>query len=202
MNDEEMIVVSNDDVVECDDEIIKNLDNQKDEAFVDDEGVDVDAEDEQRESELDEVSDAAIETLQSILAYFDAENAEIDEYEGDDDEIILDVVGGDLAVLIGRYGHTLEALQVVVSTITQKKVGRRHRVSIDVESYKHRQRQKIETTAYNAADRAVDQDRDIRLRPMNAYERRLVHMALRDDERVETHSEGDDPERRVVVTPL
>ena len=202
MNDEEMIVVSNDDVVECDDEIIKNLDNQKDEAFVDDEGVDVDAEDEQRESELDEVSDAAIETLQSILAYFDAENAEIDEYEGDDDEIILDVVGGDLAVLIGRYGHTLEALQVVVSIITQKKVGRRHRVSIDVESYKHRQRQKIETTAYNAADRAVDQDRDIRLRPMNAYERRLVHMALRDDERVETHSEGDDPERRVVVTPL
>ena len=202
MNDEEMIVVSNDDVVECDDEIIKNLDNQKDEAFVYDEGVDVDAEDEQRESELDEVSDAAIETLQSILAYFDAENAEIDEYEGDDDEIILDVVGGDLAVLIGRYGHTLEALQVVVSTITQKKVGRRHRVSIDVESYKHRQRQKIETTAYNAADRAVDQDRDIRLRPMNAYERRLVHMALRDDERVETHSEGDDPERRVVVTPL
>ena len=202
MNDEEMIVVSNDDVVECDDEIIKNLDNQKDEAFVDDEGVDVDAEDEQRESELDEVSDAAIETLQSILAYFDAANAEIDEYEGDDDEIILDVVGGDLAVLIGRYGHTLEALQVVVSTITQKKVGRRHRVSIDVESYKHRQRQKIETTAYNAADRAVDQDRDIRLRPMNAYERRLVHMALRDDERVETHSEGDDPERRVVVTPL
>ncbi len=202
MNDEEMIVVSNDDVVECDDGIIKNLDNQEGESFAAGEAADVDAEDELRESELDEVSDAAIETLQSILAYFDAENAEIDEYEGDDDEIILDVVGGDLAVLIGRYGHTLEALQVVVSTITQKKVGRRHRVSIDVESYKHRQRQKIETTAYNAADRAVDQDRDIRLRPMNAYERRLVHMALRDDERVETHSEGNDPERRVVVTPL
>ncbi len=202
MNDEEMIVVSNDDVVECDDGIIENLDNQEGESFTTGEAVDVDAEDELRESELDEVSDAAIETLQSILAYFDAENAEIDEYEGDDDEIILDVVGGDLAVLIGRYGHTLEALQVVVSTITQKKVGRRHRVSIDVESYKHRQRQKIETTAYNAADRAVDQDRDIRLRPMNAYERRLVHMALRDDERVETHSEGNDPERRVVVTPL
>lgn len=202
MNDEEMIVVSNDDVVECDDEIIENLDNRENEAFIGDESMDVDMEDEQRENELDEVSDAAIETLQSILAYFDAENAEIDEYEGDDDEIILDVVGGDLAVLIGRYGHTLEALQVVVSTITQKKVGRRHRVSIDVESYKHRQRQKIEATAYNAADRAVDQDRDIRLRPMNAYERRLVHMALRDDERVETHSEGDDPERRVVVTPL
>lgn len=195
MSDEEMIVVSNDDVVEQGSGIIENSDNQEEEA--------VDAvEDEARESELDEISDAAIETLQSILAYFDAEKAEIDEYEGDDQDIILDVVGGDLAILIGRYGHTLDALQVLVSTITQKKVGKRHHVTIDVESYKHRQRQKIETTAYNAADRAVDQDRDIRLRPMNAYERRLVHMALRDDERVETHSEGSDPERRVVVTPI
>lgn len=195
MSDEEMIVVSNDDVVEQGSGIIENSDNQEEEV--------ADAvEDEARESELDEISDAAIETLQSILAYFDAENAEIDEYEGDDQDIILDVVGGDLAILIGRYGHTLDALQILVSTITQKKVGKRHHVTIDVESYKHRQRQKIEVTAYNAADRAVDQDRDIRLRPMNAYERRLVHMALRDDERVETHSEGSDPERRVVVTPI
>ncbi len=195
MSDEEMIVVSNDDVVEQGSGIIENSDNQEEEV--------TDAvEDEARESELDEISDAAIETLQSILAYFDAENAEIDEYEGDDQNIILDVVGGDLAILIGRYGHTLDALQILVSTITQKKVGKRHHVTIDVESYKHRQRQKIEATAYNAADRAVDQDRDIRLRPMNAYERRLVHMALRDDKRVETHSEGSDPERRVVVTPI
>ncbi len=202
MNDEEMIVVSNDDAVERDGEIIENSDNQDGEFVEEGEGALDDEAAQLRESELDEVSDAAIETLQSILAYFDAENAEIDEYEGDDDEIILDVVGGDLAILIGRYGHTLEALQVLVSTITQKKVGRRHHVTIDVESYKHRQRQKIEATAYNAADRAVDQDRDIRLRPMNAYERRLVHMALRDDERVETHSEGEDPERRVVVVPV
>ncbi len=222
MNDEEMIVVSNDDALDYGEGIIENLDNQEGEALDNQEGeagdagedfaagADVsldgeaaaDADEAFRESELDEVSDAAIEVLQSILAYFDAENAEIDEYEGDDEEIILDVVGGDLAVLIGRYGRTLEALQVVVSTITQKKVGKRHRVSVDVESYKHRQRQKIETTAYNAADRAVDQDRDVRLRPMNAYERRLVHMALRDDERVETHSEGNDPERRVVVVPV
>ena len=140
--------------------------------------------------------------MQSILAYFDAGDAEIDEYEGDDEEIILDVVGGDLAILIGRYGRTLEALQVLVSTITQKKLGYRHRVTIDVESYKHRQRQKIEEQAFKAADRAIDQDKDIRMRPMNPYERRLVHMALRDDARVETHSEGIEPERRVIVTPI
>jgi spoIIIJ-associated protein len=203
MNEEDMIVVSNDDVVDYDDdEIIENSDNQNNKDAAGGEAAAVGEEDELRESELDEVSDAAIEVLQSILAYFDAENAEIDEYEGDDDEIILDVVGGDLAILIGRYGHTLEALQVLVSTITQKKIGRYHRVTVDVESYKHRQRQKIENVAYTAADRAVNQDRDVRLRPMNAYERRLVHMALRDDERVETHSEGEDPDRRVVVVPV
>ena len=56
--------------------------------------------------------------------------------------------------------------------------------------------------AYSAASRADRQDRDVKLRPMNPYERRLVHMALRDDERVETHSEGQEPNRYVIVSPV
>ena len=160
------------------------------------------SEEELTEEELDEVADAAIDTLRDILEHFDSNGAEINEYEGDDGEIILDVVGGDLAVLIGRRGHTLDALQTLVSTITFKKVGFRYPVMVDVESYKHRQRQKIESMAYSAASRADRQDRDVRLRPMNPYERRLVHMALRDDERVETHSEGQEPNRYVIVSPV
>ena len=153
------------------------------------------------EEQLDEVADAAIEALQSVLKYFNAQGAEINEYEGDEDEIILDVVGGDLAVLIGRRGHTLEALQTVVSSITHRKLGYRYPVTIDIESYKHRQRQKIEDIALNAADKAVDQDRSIKLRPMTPYERRIVHIALRGDDRVETVSEGEGRARRVVVSP-
>lgn len=153
------------------------------------------------EEDLDQVADTAIEALRSILAYFDAEGAEINEYEGDDQEIILDVVGGDLAILIGRRGHTLDAIQVLVSNITNKKLGYRYPVTIDVESYKHRQRQKIESIAYSAAARADRQDREVSLRPMSPYERRLVHMALRDDERVETYSVGEEPNRHVVVAP-
>lgn len=160
------------------------------------------SEEELNEEELDEVADAAIDTLRDILEHFDSNGAEINEYEGDDGEIILDIVGGDLAVLIGRRGHTLDALQTLVSTITFKKVGFRYPVTVDVESYKHRQRQKIESMAYSAASRADRQDRDVRLRPMNPYERRLVHMALRDDERVETHSEGQEPNRYVIVSPV
>ena len=152
------------------------------------------------EEQLDEVADAAIEVLQSVLKYFNAQGAEINEYEGDEDEIIIDV--GDLAVLIGRRGHTLEALQTLVSSITHRKLGYRYPVTIDIESYKHRQRQKIESLAYSAASRADRQSREISLRPMNPYERCLVHMALRDDERVETYSVGEEPNRYVVVRPI
>ncbi len=153
------------------------------------------------EEDLDEVADTAIEVLRTILAHFDAEGAEINEYEGDEQEIILDVVGGDLAILIGRRGHTLDAIQTLVSNITNRKLGYRYPITIDIESYKHRQRQKIESLAYSAASRADRQDREVSLRPMNPYERRLVHMALRDDERVETYSVGEEPNRHVVVAP-
>lgn len=162
-----------------------------------------DADDEQiSDEDLDRVADTAIEVLRSILSHFDAEGAEINEYEGDDQEIILDVVGGDLAILIGRRGHTLDAIQTLVSNITNHKLGFRYPISIDIESYKHRQRQKIESIAYSAASRADRQDKEVSLRPMNPYERRLVHMALRDDTRVETYSVGEEPNRHVVVTPV
>lgn len=153
------------------------------------------------EEDLDEVADTAIEVLRTILAHFDADGAEINEYEGDEQEIILDVVGGDLAILIGRRGHTLDAIQTLVSNITNRRLGYRYPVTIDVESYKHRQRQKIESIAYSAASRADRQDREVSLRPMNPYERRIVHIALRDDERVETYSVGEEPNRHVVVAP-
>ena len=154
------------------------------------------------DEELDAVADAAIDVIRSILSHFDCEGAEINEYEGDDDEIILDICGGDLAILIGKRGNTLQAMQTVVSAITHRVVGFGHPVSVDVESYRHRQRGKIESMAVNAARRACSQGRDVKLREMNAYERRLVHMALRDDTSVTTHSEGSDPHRHVVVSPL
>lgn len=154
------------------------------------------------DEQLDKVADTAIEVLRDILSHFDVGNAEINEYEGDEGEILLDVVGGDLAVLIGRRGRTLDALQLLVSTITHCKLDYRFPVTIDVESYKHRQRQKLESMAHSAASRAVRNDADVKLRPMNPYERRLIHIALRDDDRVETISEGEDPNRCVVIRPL
>jgi spoIIIJ-associated protein len=147
------------------------------------------------------VADTAIDVLRSILSYFDADDAGIDEYEGDEGEIQLDVVGDDMAVLIGRHGRTLDALQYTVVSATNKRLGFRYPIVIDVEGYKYRRRQKIEGLARSAASKASNQGKNIRLRPMTSYERRIVHLALRDDRRVTTVSEGEEPNRRVVVKP-
>lgn len=153
------------------------------------------------EEQLDNVADTAIDVLRMILKHFDAEDAEIDEYEGDEGEILLDVVGADLAILIGRHGRTLESLQFLTSSIVNRKLGFRYPVVVDVEGYKYRRRQKLEQLARSAASRACRQHAPVRMHPMTPYERRIVHLALREDSRVTTISEGEDPRRMVVVHP-
>lgn len=152
------------------------------------------------DADLDTIADVAISVVRSILSHFDAADSPIDEYEGDEGELILDVTAPDLAVLIGRHGRTLDALQSMVSLLVSRKLGFRYPVVVDVEGYKSRRHDKVVSMAESAASRAVSQGRSISLPPMSAYERRLVHIALREDNRVETHSEGVDPERRVVVS--
>ena len=153
------------------------------------------------EEELDAIADTAIAALQDILKYFNVGEVTIDEYEGDEGELILDITGDDLAILIGRHGRTLDALQFVVSAITVRSMGFRYPVIVDVEGYKNRQRQKIESVAYSAARRAKSQHRSVKLRPMTPYERRLVHLALRNEPGVETASEGEGAARHVVIIP-
>ena len=169
------------------------------------EEADADDSEEQEElsdEELDRIADTAIAALQDILKYFNVGEVTIDEYEGDDGELILDITGDDLAVLIGRHGKTLDALQFLVSAITVRTIGFRYPVVIDVEGYKSRQRQKLESIARSSANRAASQHRSVKLRPMTPYDRRLVHIALRDDDRVETASEGEGSARHVVIIPV
>lgn len=152
------------------------------------------------EEELDKIADTAVASIQSVLAAFGI-SATIDEYEGDEGEIILDIVGGDLAILIGRHGKTLDALQTLVAAITSRQIGHRFPVVVDVEGYRARRREKLEDVARRTADRVARQGRGVKLRPMTSYERRIVHMTLRDDRRVVTGSEGEEPTRSVVVSP-
>ena len=153
------------------------------------------------DEDLDRIADTAIGALQDILKYFDVGEVTIDEYEGDEGELILDITGDDLAVLIGRHGKTLDALQFLGSAITVRTIGFRYPVIVDVEGYKSRQREKLESIARSSANRAAGQNRSIKLRPMTPYERRIVHICLRDDDRVETASEGEGSARHVVILP-
>src|SRR5450759_1062012 len=135
------------------------------------------------DEQLDEIADAGVAATQAILAGFGIE-ATIDEYEGDDGEIILDVVGGDLGILIGRHGKTLDAMQTLVSALTNRAVNRRYPVLVDVEGYRSRRRVKLEDIAKRTAERVARQGRPVKLRPMSSYERKVVHVALREDGRV------------------
>lgn len=150
--------------------------------------------------ELDKVADVAVAELRNILSFFGEDKVSIDEYDGDEGELILDVNGGDLAVLIGRHGRTLDALQMILSSLLSSKLKFHYPVVVDIEGYKNRRKQKIQSLARSSAERAKRQGGRVSLPPMNAYERRLVHIALVDDEEVTTHSEGEEPNRHVVVT--
>ncbi len=114
------------------------MSDETNEEFVDDvlvEETDVEESSEDAEiteEELDHIADTAIAVLQDILKHFDVGEVTIDEYEGDEGELILDITGDDLAVLIGRHGKTLDALQFLVSAITVRSIGFRYPVVVDV----------------------------------------------------------------------
>jgi spoIIIJ-associated protein len=157
--------------------------------------------DEVSDEDLDRIADTGVEVVRQILSAFELD-ATIDEYEGDDGEIILDVVGDEgLAILIGRHGKTLDAFQTLVTAVANRKLGMRYPILVDVEGYRSRRKAKLEEIARSSAEKAVRSGREVRMRPMSSYERKIVHVALRGDGRVETGSEGEDPYRFVVVTP-
>lgn len=153
------------------------------------------------DKEMDAIADVAVTYLRQILALFGETSSSIDEYDGDDGELILDVNGGNLAVLIGRHGRTLDALQLVLSSLVSSRISFFYPIVVDIESYKMRRKKKLRSIALSAAERARRQGR-VALAPMNAYERRIIHLALVDDGSVTTHSEGEDPNRRVIITAL
>ena len=120
-----------------------------------------------------------------------------------DDEIFAAIDGPDeLGVLIGRRGQTLDALQLLCYRAASLGISDRKRVTLDAAGYRERRRSLLEEEAEIAAERANRNGEAVRLEPMSASERRMVHEVLKDRNDVETYSEGDEPERRIVVAPL
>ena len=121
---------------------------------------------------------------------YDEENATMD----------IDLSGDEMGVLIGKRGATLDSLQYLVSLVANKETDNYIRVKVDTENYRQRRKDTLENLAKNISYKVKRTKRSVSLEPMNPYERRIIHSALQNDRFVTTHSEGDEPFRRVVVT--
>ena len=112
----------------------------------------------------------------------------------------VDLSGEDMGVLIGKRGQTLDSLQYLTNRVANKMQDGYVRVKLDTEDYRRRRKETLENLAKNIASKVKRTRRTVALEPMNPYERRIIHSALQGDRSVTTHSEGEEPYRRVVVT--
>ena len=112
----------------------------------------------------------------------------------------IELSGDDMGVLIGKRGQTLDSLQYLTSLVVNKGSNEYVRVKVDTENYRKRRKDTLENLAKNLAYKVKRTKRPVTLEPMNPYERRVIHSALQNDKYVSTHSEGDEPFRRVVIT--
>lgn len=122
------------------------------------------------------------------------------KYDDIENTLDVDLSGDEMGVLIGKRGQTLDSLQYLVSLVVNKDVDDYIRVKIDTENYRQRRKETLENLAKNISYKVKRTRRPVSLEPMNPYERRIIHSALQNDKYVTTHSEGDEPYRKVVVT--
>jgi spoIIIJ-associated protein len=124
------------------------------------------------------------------------------EISEDDETVTASLVGGDLGLLIGRHGQTIDAIQYLANVIAWREQGEgRKDVVIDAAGYRQRRRETLEALALRSAEQATSSGEPVDLEPMSSIERRIVHLRLKEVEGVGTRSEGEEPYRYVVVVP-
>lgn len=117
----------------------------------------------------------------------------------EDCRIDINIVGNDMGLLIGKRGQTLDSLQYLTSLVVNKESGTYYKVKLDTENYRARRKETLENLARNISSKVKKTKKSVALEPMNPYERRIIHSALQNDKYVETYSEGEEPNRKVVV---
>jgi spoIIIJ-associated protein len=146
----------------------------------------------------DSRSDKAVGFLKDVLDKMNVE-VEIDVTE-DEESVMLKITGKDSGIIIGRRGETLDALQYLTSLVINKQTEDYKRVTIDIENYRQKREETLVKLADRLADRVVRYRKSVTLEPMNPYERRIIHSTLQNNRMVETHSVGEEPNRKVVIT--
>lgn len=156
-----------------------------------------------RETELARVEDATVAECENFLrSVLHAMHMEVELHSEVDEEgaLAIEMKGDNMRILIGKRGQTLDSLQYLTNRVANKMQAGYVRVKLDTEDYRRRRKETLENLAKNIAHKVKRTRKPITLEPMNPYERRIIHSALQGDKNVTTHSEGEEPYRRVVVT--
>jgi len=148
---------------------------------------------------LEEVLQETIEGLMEKMAISCEIEIKKVKQEGQEDDLICNIKTEDSNYLIGQYGVNLQALQHIARVIVRKKTESRSNFILDVNSYRQEKNQSVVSLAKATAEKVMAEGKEIVLRPMSAYERRLVHMELLKEEKVKTESIGEGEDRRVVI---
>lgn len=146
------------------------------------------------------VVDHAREFLNDVFEAMDLVVVIDIKYDEENKNMNVDLSGDEMGILIGKRGQTLDSLQYLLSLVVNKESEDYIRVKVDTEDYRRRRKETLENLAKNIAYKVKRTKRPVSLEPMNPYERRIIHSALQNDKYVTTHSEGDEPFRKVVVT--
>ena len=146
-----------------------------------------------------EVEPVAAEVLDYFLSVMDVSVTTYVSEISDDCDVAFEIEGEDSGLLIGRRGETLQALQFLVNMVINKKMDRPAYITIDVEGYRERRQDALKDTAERAAESALSSGESQTLQPMNAADRRIIHITLVDHPDVDTQSRGHGDQRRVVV---
>lgn len=146
-----------------------------------------------------EKAEATVEFLRGMLQHMGV-TCSVDYAWVEEDILKLDIESDELGLVIGRRGETLDALQYLVS-LAMNRNGEWIRIILDAEGYRGRREETLKNLALRLAERAKRTGRRAVLDPMNAMERRIIHLTLQEDESIHTHSEGVAPYRRVIIAP-
>lgn len=162
------------------------------------------AEEVRKEIELAKVEDQTIEAcekfISDVMKAMNMENVKVTSSIDEEGALSINMEGPNMGILIGKRGQTLDSLQYLTNRVANKTQDGYVRVKLDTEDYRRRRKETLENLARNIAGKVKRTRRTVVLEPMNPYERRIIHSALQSDPAVSTHSEGEEPYRRVVVT--
>ena len=157
-----------------------------------------------KEADLAKVESQTIEACEKfiydVLKAMDMTDVKVTSVVDEEGALSIDMEESNMGILIGKRGQTLDSLQYLTNRVANKMQEGYVRVKLDTEDYRRRRKETLENLAKNIASKVKRTGRTVSLEPMNPYERRIIHSALQGDPAVSTHSEGEEPYRRVVVT--